>query len=69
MRPMGATGFEPSLTSPAILGVSSACGAESGAVANLATSPALSLLIKLTAGLTTDERAALVRILGQAGGK
>jgi hypothetical protein len=38
-------------------------GAESGTLANDSSSPALSLLLKLTAGLTADERSALARML------
>jgi hypothetical protein len=39
-------------------------GAESGALLDGSPSPVLSLLLELTAGLTPDERAALVRLLG-----
>jgi hypothetical protein len=38
-------------------------GAESGALLANPASPALSLLLKLIAGLTADERAALARML------
>jgi hypothetical protein len=43
--------------------------AESGAVFDTPPSPALSLLFKLTAGLTPDERAALARMLGGSEGE
>jgi hypothetical protein len=43
-------------------------GAESGALSAVPLSPALSLLLKLTAGLTADERAALAQLLAQSEG-
>jgi hypothetical protein len=44
-------------------------GAESGALSDAAHSSALSLLKKLVAGLTEDERAALARALRPGEGK
>jgi hypothetical protein len=53
--------------SPAILPKNSriltASGAESGAVADINSPAALSLLMKLTDGLTDEERAVLARLL------
>jgi len=43
-------------------------GAESGALLSSSPSPAVSLLAKLAAGLTADERASLARMLQQGEG-
>jgi hypothetical protein len=43
-------------------------GAESGALSDANPSPALSILVKLAAGLTGSERAALVRALQRGEG-
>jgi len=57
------TGVEPLQLSPTESHDSALLGAESGAVPDRAPSPALSLLEKLTAGLTAEERVALARML------
>ena len=44
-------------------------GAQSGALSNDSASPTLSLLLKLTAGLTPDELAVLARSLAQSEGE
>jgi hypothetical protein len=44
-------------------------GAESGALSEVSPSPALSLLVKLTASLTADEHAVPARLLGQGEGE
>jgi hypothetical protein len=43
--------------------------AHSDALSGVSPSPALSLLVKLTASLTADERAVLARLLGQGEGE
>ena len=45
------------------LHIANAGGAESGALSDGSPTPAVSLLLKLTAGLTADERAVLARLL------
>jgi len=57
------TGVETSRHSPRDSHISPARGAQSGAIFDVTVSPVLSLLQKLTAGLTPDERDALCRIL------
>ena len=56
-------GIEAPAESPENASHCSRGGAESGALSADSSSPALSLLAKLVAGLTADERAALTRML------
>jgi hypothetical protein len=66
---MAAVGLEPSANSPENLQIPPAGGAQSGALCdNPSPSLALSMLAKLVAGLTADERAALARMLEQGEG-
>jgi hypothetical protein len=58
-------GVELPATSPEICQVSEGGGAEAGAVTGGSRSPVLALLLKLTDGLTSNERAALARLLNE----
>jgi hypothetical protein len=57
------TGVETYRISPKKSHDSLKSGADSGAVADQFAAPALSILVKITAGLDAEERAALARIL------
>lgn len=69
---MAAVGLEPKVenvekTSELVEAIDQG-GAESGALLTDPTSPVLSLLLKLTAGLTAEERTALAQLLGRSEG-